>query len=124
MSAELVPVQEYGQAVFSYLWDDHFELPQDQSDFDGGVYSDSGACSECGVTGVETYLGRCEVHAGLVRERAGDLLQPLDFNWTDPCQADCCGGRVQYENGLGACDTCGSAHRRIRPENYSKLFIG
>jgi len=119
MSAELVaaitPVS-YPQ------WRVQVEEPADDGDSNAVVYSEAGNCSECGTAGVETYLGRCEEHALLVREKPGDLLEPVDFNWTDRCQADACGGRVQYTNGLGTCDTCGIPHRKISAESYRKLF--
>jgi hypothetical protein len=119
MSAELV---EAVTALSHPQWSVEVEEPADDGDSNAAVYSESGSCSECGTTGVETYLGRCEEHVPLVQSETGDLLQPADFNWTDHCQADACGGRVQYTNGLGTCDTCGIPHRKISAENYRKLF--
>jgi len=86
------------------------------------IYCVAGACSECGMTGVETYLGCCEECADFASDERSDLLQPATFSESDGCQADGCGGTVQYVEGLGRCDTCGIDHRAISAENYARLF--
>jgi hypothetical protein len=115
MSAELIagaPTPIYPQWAVQGPADDDYRL----------IYCVAGSCSECEATGLETYLGRCEACTDWTTEFA-DLLQPSAFNWPDLCQAGDCGGTVQYAGGLGRCDTCGTAHRTISTENYSKLFL-
>src|SRR5260370_19673263 len=124
MSAGLIEVQQCADSGLGegyQEWSAEIEESLDQGDIDSLAYGEANPRLFPHPLDFET-LAQLHREQRSEAEVSGDPLEPINLDWGGRCQVDGCEGRVQYENGLGACETCGTDHMIITPANYSKLF--